>query len=294
MTLEEMRQRKKERGFTCAMIAEESGIPFSTVQKFFAGSTKAPRKATIDAIAGVLFRDRADRGDGHFRVAQGEGTHEAKAPHSGMLSEDGGTVYDQHALYGGADIAREPVESYNYVRKEPLHTIEDYYALPEERRVELIDGIFYDMPAQGMKHQKIIGDLYILFRECADSHGLPCEVYLSPCDVRLDKDDYTMVQPDLLVICGEFEEGIRYEGAPDLVVEILSPSTRKKDLALKLYKYQNAGVREYWIVDPVFRKVTVHYFEAEDYHPEQYDFDSRIPVNLSGGECEIDFLRVRG
>ena len=146
-----------------------------------------------------------------------------------------------------------------------------------------------------MKHQRILGDLYFLFRECAQLHGMPCEVYLSPCDVRLDRDNYTMVQPDLLVICGEYDEdAIRYEGAPDLVIEILSPSTRKKDLTLKLFKYQAAGVREYWIVDPMFRKVTVHFFEDENYHPEQYDFTAKIPVSISEGECIIDFSRVRG
>lgn len=179
-------------------------------------------------------------------------------------------------------------------REKPhLYTIDDYYALPDDQRVELIDGVFYDMGAPAMVHQKILGDLYILFRECADRHDMPCEVYLSPCDVRLDMDNYTMVQPDLLVICREYDiHAIRYEGAPDLVVEILSPSTRSKDMLLKLYKYQNAGVREYWIIDPKYQEVTVHYFEAEDYRPQRYQFDMEIPIAISKGECKIDFSRI--
>ena len=179
--------------------------------------------------------------------------------------------------------------------EEKRHTIEEYYALPEDQRVELIDGVFYDMGAPSMIHQRILGDLHILFRECADRHGMPCEVYLSPCDVRLDRDDYTMVQPDLLVFCHEYDpNAIRYEGAPDLVIEILSPSTRMKDMILKLHKYQNAGVKEYWIVDPKHQAVTVHYFDTEDYNPERYTFRDEIPVRISQGNCRIDFSRVRG
>lgn len=266
MTLEEMMVIKKEKKLTCESIARASGVPLSTVQKIFSGSTKEPRQLTLDALA---------------RALGGEG--------------EGGRSYTQRMQTNAAEGVREPLVSCGAVRKEERHTIDDYYALPEDVRVELIDGVFYDMGAPALKHQRILGDLFVLFRECAERHGMPCEVYLSPCDVRLDRDNYTMVQPDLLVICGEYDaEGIRYEGAPDLVVEILSPSTRRKDLTLKLFKYQNAGVREYWVIDPMFRQVTVHYFEDENYHPEPYDFDAEIPVRISGGECCIDFSRVRG
>ena len=154
---------------------------------------------------------------------------------------------------------REPSGTYKVSAEDTRYTIDDYYALPEDRRVELIDGVIYDMTAPSGIHQQILGDLHILFRECADRHGMPCEVLLSPFDVRLDKDNYTMVQPDLLVVCGEYDAAheIRFEGAPDLVVEILSPSTRSKDQLLKLIKYERAGVREYWIVDP---KSMFYYF----------------------------------
>ncbi|MBR5047350.1 MAG: Uma2 family endonuclease, partial [Eubacterium sp.] len=192
-----------------------------------------------------------------------------------------------------AGMVSEPAPAYAAGSANRLYTIDDYYALPDDQRVELIDGVFYDMGAPALIHQKILGDLYVLFRQCADQHNMPCEVYLSPCDVRLDMDNYTMVQPDLLVICREYDiHAIRYEGAPDLVVEILSPSTRSKDMFLKLYKYQNAGVREYWVVDPKHRKVIVHYFETDEYQSKTYDFDSEIPIEISHGECSIDFSRI--
>lgn len=267
MTIEEMKARKKELGLTNEMIASQAGVPISTIQKIFSGATKAPRKLTIRAIEQVLGRLQKENVPNNYR-----------------------NVSPQHGL---ADKVCESTPVYQVKQKMNRYTIDDYYALPEDRRAELIDGVFYDMGAPALIHQKILGDLYILFRECADRHGMPCEVYLPPCDVRLDKDNYTMVQPDLLVICREYDiHAIRYEGAPDLVVEILSPSSRSKDMLLKLYKYQNAGVREYWIIDPKYREVTVHFFEAEEYRPERYGFDAEIPVSISGGECKIDFSRI--
>ena len=177
--------------------------------------------------------------------------------------------------------------------EEEKFTIEDYYALPEDQRVELIDGRFYDMGAPEAIHQILLLDLSIMFLNCAEKHGMPCEVLTSPFDVRLDRDNYTMVQPDLMVFCHDFDiRSIRYEGAPDLVVEILSPSSRKKDMILKLQKYQNAGVREYWIVDPEKRAVTVHFFDTENYDPEKYSFDDEIPVRISDGQCSIDFSEI--
>ena len=81
---------------------------------------------------------------------------------------------------------------------------------------------------------------------------------------------------------------------PDLVVEILSPSTRSKDMLLKLYKYHNAGVREYWIVDPKNKTVIVHYFEEDEYLPKTYTFDEKIPIGISDGYCTIDFSKING
>ena len=147
--------------------------------------------------------------------------------------------------------------------------------------------------APSAEHQLILGELHIQFRACADAHGLPCRVFLSPCDVQLDNDEKTMVQPDLFVLCREFDKGRRsIAGAPDLTVEILSDSTRCKDLLLKTYKYLNAGVREYWIIDPKHREVIVYDFSNEDLIPEKYTFHDKVPVHISEGQCSIDFERI--
>ena len=265
MTIEQMKARKTELGYTSEMISAESGVPLSTVQKIFGGVTKAPRKLTIDAIIRVLWPEETN------------GEHR----------------YTEYTVPPAGGRVGEPKGGYNTLSKEPLHTMKDYYALPEDQRVELIDGVFYDLGAPRVDHQLILGELYLLFRECADQHDMPCEVLLSPCDVRLDRDEYTMVQPDLLVLCKGIDvHAVRIEGAPDLAVEILSPASRMKDMILKLHKYQNAGVREYWIIDPKHRTVTVHFFDTEEYDPKKYDFTDTIPVGISGGACSIDFSRI--
>lgn len=283
MTIEELKNKKTTLGLTNEMIAASAGIPLSTVQKIMSGATKAPRKSTLVAIETVLSAEERRRSNmsGIIPDRRKSYTYED-------LPETCGTVMEPAAGYNLA-----PEKTPKKKKKDGEYTLDDYYALPDERRVELIDGVFYDMSAPAVIHQKILGELFMLFRECTDAHEGECEVYLSPCDVRLDMDNKTMVQPDLLVICGPYDLGAkRFEGAPDLVLEILSPSTRSKDMLLKLYKYQNAGVKEYWIVDPDRETVMVYDFRDDNFYPEKYDFDSVIPIHISGGQCSIDFSRV--
>ena len=279
MTIEELKDKKTTLGLTNEMIASAAGIPLSTVQKIMSGATKAPRKSTLVAIETVLSTEEHRRRDmaGVNPDMRRKNVYED-------LPETYGMVMDPAASYK---------QSPEVKKKDGEYTLDDYYALPDERRVELIDGVFYDMSVPAVIHQKILGELFILFRECVDAHEGTCEVYLSPCDVRLDMDNKTMVQPDLLVICKPYDLGAkRFEGAPDLALEILSPSTRSKDMLLKLYKYQNAGVKEYWIVDPDHETVMVYDFRDDNFYPEKYDFDSVIPIHISDGQCSIDFSRV--
>ena len=118
---------------------------------------------------------------------------------------------------------------------------------------------------------------------------------MSPISVQLDKDDKTMVQPDVIIVCDrdKFQEKVVY-GAPDFVVEVLSPSTRRKDKTIKLTKYIEAGVREYWMVDPKKRCVVVYALQEdeEDYDIAVYTFDDEVPVALFQGECKVDFKEI--
>ena len=269
MTIQDMQERKKELGLSSEEIARRSGVPLSTVKKIFSGITKSPRSNTLTALERVLKPVPDIYYDIHF-------------PSSMMLQEAA-------VNYGSA----APKWPESGTKQQGEYTLEDYYAIPDERRVELIDGVIYDMGSPAVIHQMILGQLFLLFQACKDEHGGNCEVFLSPCDVQLDNDNRTMLQPDLFVLCRDFDIHAKsIPGAPDLVVEILSDSTRSKDLILKNHKYWNAGVREYWIIDPKQRKVMVYFYEKTEGVPEIYPFTARIPVGISEGKCSIDFQKI--
>ena len=171
-------------------------------------------------------------------------------------------------------------------------TMEDYLALPEGTRIEMIDGVFYDMAAPTFIHQKIGLMIAIAFDDYISKNKGNCITSVAPTDVQLDSDDKTMVQPDVLVVCNRDKIiKARVVGAPDLIVEVLSPSNWYMDIVRKKDKYQRAGVREYWIVLPEQKRVLVYVFEKEaDY--KEYTFDDKIPVAIWKNECKVDFKSI--
>lgn len=165
------------------------------------------------------------------------------------------------------------------LKKEELYTIEDIYALPDQERAELTDGRIYYMAPPSRTHQKISGKLNQIIANYIDSRSGDCEVYAAPFAVFLNKDDVNYYEPDISVICDTSkldEKGCH--GAPDWIIEIISPGNKARDYFTKLFKYQAAGVREYWIVDPAKRQVMVYQFEKETM--EQYLFGEEVPVGI--------------
>ena len=140
-------------------------------------------------------------------------------------------------------------------------------------------------------HQTIIGELYYIIKNYIKEHKGNCKVFLSPFDVRLDHDNRTMVQPDLMVICEKDKvDPKRCNGAPDFVAEIVSKSSGRLDYIKKLNKYLDAGVREYWIIDPDRKMVMVYQFMKED-SPKNYTFSNQIPLGIFEG-LVIDFSDI--
>lgn len=171
-------------------------------------------------------------------------------------------------------------------------TLNDYYAIPDGHRAELIDGVIYDMAAPNNLHQQISMEIAAQLHTFIRKRNGKCKVAAAPTDVQLDCDEKTMVQPDLFVVCDRSKIlKTHIYGAPDLVIEILSPSTRWRDMNLKLAKYAEAGVREYWLIDPEKKKVVVYDLEREAL-PTVYGFDSLVPVGIFDGMCEIDFKAI--
>lgn len=237
---------------TTETLSRLSGVPVGTINKILNGETRSPRCDTLMALEKVLM-DKKDA--------------------------------DEFLVIRDSQAALE------YQGCGP-YTIEDYRALPEEVRAELIDGELIFMEAPSTSHQILVMKIAFLLELFIRENKGECFVLPSPLDVQLDCDDKTVVQPDIVVICNRerlVKRGIY--GAPDMVIEVTSPSTRRMDFAKKMVKYDNAGVREYWIVDLQKKKVVTYHLE-EDPMPSLYTFQDKIPIRIFDERLEIDFAEL--
>lgn len=301
MTIDEIKRIKKQLGWTNAELASRAGIPVSTVAKILGGTTRNPRQDTVNAM------ERA--------VMEGSRSRNLR---SGALSRDDGSLYVRTSSKGGeagqerdhGALLREPAYQYgSSAEKEDTgskvnkgmpgtpgrYTIEDYLTLPEERRVELIDGCFYDMAAPTGIHQLILFHIWKTIDACIEEHGLSCIAQGAPFDVQLFGDRYTVVQPDVMVFCTRPKEAIaiRAHSAPDFVAEVLSPSTGFRDRTQKLCRYRDAGVKEVWMVSPKEQRIWVYLFSEDREDPDEYTFHDSVPVGISDGRCSVDFSKLR-
>lgn len=163
--------------------------------------------------------------------------------------------------------------------KTQLYTIDDIYNLPDGERAELIDGQIYYMAPPSRIHQRISTRLASLIDRYIDDHHGSCQVYSAPFAVFLNEDSKNYVEPDISVICSPDKLTDRgCNGAPDWIVEIVSPSSRQMDYFTKLFKYRNSNVREYWIADPSKQQILVYSFEQNTM--DQYTFADTIKVGI--------------
>jgi len=187
----------------------------------------------------------------------------------------------------------ESARSESYARKEDQrYTYSDYLQWDDDQRWELIDGVPFLMSAPTRRHQQILGNLFNQLYNFLK--GKPCEVYVAPFDVRLNANtlDNTVVQPDILVVCdNEKLDDAGCKGAPDFVIEIISPSTSSHDRFRKFDVYRKAGVKEYWIVEPDIKKVSVHTLSIEEYITRIYNEADVAPVSVLKN-CTIDLAEV--
>ncbi len=155
-----------------------------------------------------------------------------------------------------------------------------YEALPEDIRIEVFDGVIYNMASPSQIHQSILLELSTLLNTYIKRKRGDCKVFLAPFDVLLSDNPLTIVQPDIMIVCDKNKlDEKRCNGAPDFIIEIVSPSNPSDDYIRKLYYYKNTGIREYWIVDPRRKTVTINYFEKNLLNI-QYSFESTIKVNI--------------
>lgn len=255
MTLEEMRKAKQSKGYTIAQIAEYTKIPLGTVQKIFSGATKAPRFETMQALEQLLLP-----GNRTLQVEE--------------------------------ELAYSVSKSASQRKKTGRYTADDYYTLSDDRRVELLDGEIYDMSAPTYVHQKISGCVYMQLVTQIRAKKGNCDPSFAPVDVRLDCDDKTIVQPDMMIVCDKSKiKNWGILGAPDFILEVSSDSTKKRDYFQKMIKYMEAGVQEYWIINPDRRDVTVYDFPSEE-GPRVYPLKGSLGLAMYHGEIQIDLDEV--
>ena len=264
-SLEEIKIKKNEYGLTNEMLSKLSGVPLGTVQKTLGNVTKSPRIETVSKLSAV-FEKEASINDTKFDFV--EEPQVAYAVNNSFLN------YNTH-LYD----------------RQGTYTIKDYFALPDNQRAELIDGVIYDMGAPSSVHQLIAGEIFFKIRDYIKKQKGNCVPMMAPMDVQLSFDNKTIVQPDIMIICDKDKIHKRIMGAPDFIAEVLSPATKGKDILIKSAKYQNAGVKEYWLIDPDEKKVTVLDF-INNVSMQMYSFEEKIPVLIYDGKLKIDMKEI--
>jgi Uma2 family endonuclease len=191
--------------------------------------------------------------------------------------------------------------------KEKKITAQEFFAYtenrPESERYELINGRVYMMAAPNINHQRIIGEIYRKLGNYLD--GKPCEPFISPLDVVLFEKDKTtyddnkneksqnVFQPDVLVVCDPDKIGEkRINGAPDLVIEVVSPSSETHDYLRKQKVYMTHGVKEYWIVDPQTKEIIVYINTEDEEDYKRYTFGDKIKAGIFP-DFEVDFKELQ-
>ena len=253
MTREEIIELKEKRGYSVAQLSQYSGVPEGTIRKIITGESKNPRVATLNALEKVLIGDET--------VFTGKSYK-----------------YDSQAI----------------VKKQGEYTVEDYMALPDGDRKELIDGVFYDMATPLFIHQEVVGYMFFEIKSFINANKGKCRVVVAPSAVQLDCDNKTMVEPDIYIVCNPDKvKKFGNYGAPDFVLEVLSDSTRNKDLKIKSFKYMNAGVREIWYIDLKTRTL-ITYYEGDDYLPAVHQLKGTLGLAIYDGRLEINLAELGG
>ena len=299
-TIKEMQNLASSYGISYGDLAGQCKLSLSTIQKALGGINKRPRMTTLEELSKAFDRvlTRVDGRSPYESIMHTQTEKHSQADYRDALSTmPHGSVAEQIVFRSGGTSALDGTFG-GKDSTQKGYTYEDYenLQLPEGKRVEVIDGVIYDMSGPSIVHQEVIGYMYRRFCDFFDANHGACRVLLSPLDVRLEYDsgDMTVVQPDLVVICdrSRIDKMKSIKGAPDFVLEVLSPSSRKMDLNIKMQKYRKSGVREYWVIDPFALAVIKTVFEGEE-STSLHTFDDEIPVAIYDGKLKICLKPVK-
>lgn len=279
MKISELKERKKEMGYSNLQISELSGVPLSTVQKIFGGATEAPRYETLKKIEDALYPK------GRYAYMDPLEDYELRR----MVVNEPPEAYQYSYIYGyDLDLVLNG-------KKQGEFTIDDLLSTPEGVRMELIDGFLYSMSSPTSIHQAIVSRAYLQIATAIDEYGGDCTIFGTPVDTMIDPEyDRDSFEPDLSIVCDKsklMNDKHIVIGAPDFVMEVLSPSTMARDRVQKHHKYLSGGVREYWIVDPFTQEIMVS-LSGDEIRVRYYSFDDVVPLSIFGGKISVDFAKI--
>ncbi len=284
MTVEELKARKKKLKLTTKELAYRADLPVGTVSKIFTGETKNPSFLTIEKLDAALEKEE--------KLARLQAYEAAMAQYFKEHPEDAGDQKKFEAIYRSRlHLNNEPI-CYAKPMDDDLE-IRDNLALQlrpmiasdltdlgEKKAYQLIDGRLIVAEMAGVSHQRMVRHIGRQIDQFISDNGGACEVFDVGVNVYLDADEFTLVIPDIAVVCNPSvinDKGVW--GAPDWIIEVVSASTRKIDYHKKLHKYMDSGVREYWIVDIDRQMVTVC-VNGEPMQVIIYGFNQGVPVTI--------------
>ena len=277
LTREELIKEKKKRKISVAQLSASTGIPAGTLAKIFSGATKNPRVDTVNALE-QFFRSGHSRGDmesydgiipgksmdfDHCTVNDGilnDGVIKGDIPDDSIAN---GTRLNYSIGHASSMLCERAVKYGAEPAEQGKYTVRNLSTMPEGVPIELINGVLYDMASASLVHNEIAFYIRDCFNDHIRSKKGSCRAILAPTDVYILNDDSNVFVPDLSVVCDKTklkEKGIY--GAPDFILEVLSPSTCSKDMNIKFNIYKKAGVRELWYIDPMHRILIRHVFSA--------------------------------
>jgi Uma2 family endonuclease/transcriptional regulator with XRE-family HTH domain len=287
--ISQMRQLKIRTGLSYKEIADRSGVPLGTVQKVFMGVTTNPRKGTIEKLntaftgdlPGMEMRSVLDDGSGTYKPV----------PYT-MFREGQSRIFLRDAARAYNDFDHVDIDPENLDRQ-GTYTMEDVDSLPDSVKAELVDGYIYIKDSARYEHQIVASKLDHYFEAFIEVNNGDCMV-TQDARVKINNDENTLFYPDVSIVCDPsiIRKGNVY-GAPDLIVEILSDSTKDRDWGIKKTMYIEAGVKEYWIINITSRQIIIfeNTFDG-DFRVKVYGFDDTIPVGIYDGKLRIDFSRI--
>lgn len=286
MTLEEIRKRKWELHLTNEELAQQSGVPLSTVRKVLGGSTASPRYGTLKALEDALFAGEAAKED-----------HKPSRPFSPDVPEDSLKSAPESGERSSQEKSESsrPKDASSQNSPDPENPEDPVFREKEPQSPpEDLSGDLSHLPSDlhSLRRQILSGDLYAALKCHVRAHSLPYSVIPAPARIQISpSDEKTILVPDLSVLRQpvSLKEG-RILGSPDLVIEILSPRNWRSVLNRRAILYERSGVREFWAVSPDQEAVTVMDFDRDSYRI--YRFEDTVPVGILP-PLGIDFREIR-